>query len=88
MYKNPTSSERTYTIEEAAQALGKPLGTIESLIRNEMLGFSMGMYGPVISSDDIANYYLGRKPLKAPEYKPEKPKRKAPKFYVKAKTQR
>jgi hypothetical protein len=88
MYINPTSSERTYTLEEAAQLLGRTRETVESLIRNEVLGFEVGQYGPVITNDNLANFYLGRKPMKKPDYKPEKPKRKMPKYYVKAKTRR
>lgn len=88
MYINPKSSERTYTLEEAAQLLGRTRETIESLIRNELLGFEVGQYGPVITNDNLANFYLGRKPMKKPEYKPEKLNRKMPKYYVKAKTRR
>lgn len=88
MYINPTSSERTYTLEETAQILGRSRETIESLIRNEVLGFEFGQFGIVISNDHIANFYLGRKPMKMPDYKVEKPRRKTPKHYVKSKTRR
>jgi hypothetical protein len=88
MYINPTSSERTYTLDEAAQLLCRSRETIESLIRNEILGFEVGLYGPVITNDNLANFYLGRKPMKKPDYKPEKPKRKMHKYHVKAKTRR
>lgn len=88
MYINPTSSERTYTVEETAQLLGRSRETIESLIRNEILGFEVGQFGLVITNDHIANFYLGRKPMKKPEYKAEKPRRKIPKYYVKAKIRR
>jgi hypothetical protein len=88
MYINPTSSERTYTLDEAAQLLGRSRETIESLIRNELLGFEVGQYGPVITNENIANFYLGRKPLKKPDYKSQKPKPKMRKYYVKAKSKR
>jgi len=88
MYINPTSSERTYTVEETAQVLGRSVNSVESLIRNQVLGFTMGQYGPVITNDHIADFYLGRNPIQEPDYKPEKLKRKMPKYYVKAKTRR
>jgi len=88
MYINPSSSERTYTLDEAAQLLGRSRETIESLIRNEVLGFEVGLYGPVITNNNLADFYLGRKPVKKPEYKPEKLKRKRSKYLVKAKTRR
>jgi len=88
MYINPSSSERTYTLDEAAQLLGRSRETIESLIRNEVLGFEVGQFGPVITNHNLADFYLGRKPMKKPDYKPEKPKRKKPKYLVKAKTKR
>jgi hypothetical protein len=88
MYINPASSERTYTVEEAAQVLGRSENSVESLILNRVLGFTMGQFGPVITNDHIANFYLGHKPVQEPDYKPEKPKRKVPKYYVKAKTKR
>jgi hypothetical protein len=88
MYINPTSSERTYTLDETAQLLGRSRETIESLIRNEILGFEIGQFGLVITNDHIANFYLGRKPIKKPDYIVEKPRRKMPKYYVKAKTRR
>jgi hypothetical protein len=88
MYINPTSSERTYTLDEAAQLLGRSRETIESLIRNELLGFEIGQFGPVITNDNLANFYLGRRPIKKPDYKPEKRKRKMHRYYVKAKSRR
>lgn len=88
MYINPSSSERTYTVEEAAQVLGRSVHSVENLIRNEVLGFEVGQYGPVITNSHLTNFYLGNKPRREPEYKPEKSKRKMPKYYVKAKTKR
>lgn len=88
MYINPSSSERTYTVEEAAQLLGRSIHSVENLIRNEVLGFEVGQYGPVITNSHLTNFYLGNKPRREPEYKSEKPKRKMPKYYVKAKTKR
>lgn len=88
MHINPSSSERTYTVEETARLLNVSTLTIESLIRNEILGFEVGQYGPVITNSHLTNYYLGNKPKREPDYKPEKPKRKMPKYYVKAKTKR
>jgi len=88
MYINPTSSERTYTLDEAAQLLGRTRETVESLIRNELLGFEVGQYAPVITNNNLANFYIGRKPIRKPDYKPEKLKRKTPKYYVRAKTRR
>ena len=88
MYTNPTSSERTYTLEEASQILGRSLNSIESLIRNELLGFEIGQFGLVITNNHIADFYLGKKPTRKPEYRPSKPQRRKPKYYVKAKTRR
>ena len=88
MYINPSSSERTYTVEEAAQVLGRSVHSVENLIRNEVLGFEVGQYGPVITNSHLTNFYLGNKPRREPEFKPERPKRKMPKYYVKAKTKR
>jgi hypothetical protein len=88
MYKNPTSSERTYTLEEAAHVLGRSINSVESLIRNQVLGFEVGQFGPVITKENLANFYLGRKPIREPQYKPEKLKPKKSKYFVKAKTRR
>ena len=88
MYTNPSSSERVYTVEEAAPILGRTVNSVEQLIRQGLLGFEVSQFGVVITSAQIANFYLGVKPLRKPEYKPEKPRRKMPKRYVKARTKR
>lgn len=88
MKENQVFAKSTFTVEEAARVMGRGVNEIESLIRNKKLGFEIGQYGPVISAADMNTYYLGGKPKQEPSYKPEKLKRKKPKFYVKAKTRR
>ncbi len=52
------------------------------------MGFTPGLNRPVITATDMNSFYLGRPPIAEPDYKPETPKRKMPKYYVKAKTRR
>ena len=89
MNRNSSSPGRKYTVDEAAQVLGRSVNSIENLIRNEILGFEIGQFGLLITSDHIANFYLGRKPIREPEFdEKEKCRPKIRKRYVKAKTRR
>ena len=88
MYKNPYSSEQTYTLDEAAHVMSKSRADIEGLIRQKRLGFEMSDYGPVISNRQIASYYLGERPRSMPDYQPEGVKKKSRKRYPKARSRR
>lgn len=86
--KQKIGAKESFTVAEAAYKMGMSVKRVENLIRKGLLGFKAGINGPVISATDMNNYYLGWKPKSEPEYKPEKRKRKMPKYYVKAKTRR
>lgn len=86
--KQTYGSRDSFNIVQAAEAMECSVEKVEMLIAKGLMGFTPGLKGPVISATDMNSYYLGRKPTSAPEYKKEKPKRKTPKYYVKAKTRR
>jgi len=88
MYKNQHSAAITYTLDEAANIMGKNRTDLESLIRQKRLGFEMTDYGPVVTNSQIATYYLGGKPHSIPDYVPSGPSRKPRKHYPKARSRR
>jgi hypothetical protein len=86
--KHTYGSRDSFNVAQAAEAMRCSVERVETLISKGLLGFTPGLKGPVISAYDMNSFYLGRKPVSVPEYKKEKPKRKRPKYYVKAKTKR
>ena len=86
--KQKIGAQESFTVAQAAHKMEMSVKRVENLISKGLLGFKAGINGPVISATDMNNYYLGCKPRSEPEYKPEKPKRKMPNYYVKAKTKR
>ena len=88
MYKNPYTSEQTYSLDEVAHILAKSRTDIEGLIRQKRLGFEMSDYGPVLTNTHLISFYLGQKPSSLPEFKPEGVRRKPRKYYPKARTRR
>ncbi len=86
--KQTYGSRNIFNVVQAAEAMKCSVEKVEDLLAKGLMGFTPGLNGPVITATDMNSFYLGRKPISEPDYKPEKPKRKLPKYYVKAKTRR
>ena len=88
MSTNQKTGDSLYSLTQVAEQLGKSVGEIELLIRTEKLGFVLTDFGPLISNTHMGDYLLGKKPKFMKDYEPEGPRRKARKWYPKARTHR
>ncbi len=86
--KKTYGSRNIFNVAQAAHTMHLSVDEVERLLANGLMDFTPGINGPVITATDMNSFYLGRRPTSEPDYKPEKPKRKLPKYYVKAKTRR